>query len=182
MHYLWIVFDTLTWLLLYLFTIATSCFRLAAAFTFQTPPSKNHCPLTSSSHCHHLLFIVTSSSLLLNAANHPSCMIMHCHHHCIACLPHHLLVDAVKQPTKTVVLFFIAISSLGNTTSLQSLSCTIIVHHFFIAMHSCHCHASQVPLSLVQDVFFAISLLMHAANLPYSHCHMLPLSSLLSLH
>ena len=41
-----------------------------------------------------------------------------------------------------------------------------VQYRFFIATHSCRRHASQMPSSLVQVVFVAVSLSMHAANLP----------------
>ena len=148
-------------------------------------------------HCHAFLPSPCISSAIISGASW---------------LFHHFFVDACCKSTlqplscaAIIVIVFIAISSLTPSIfhhcppllhcplfieqcrqpSVTGMYCTIIVDSFFIAMHSCHRRASQVPSSLVQVGFFAISLLMCAVNLPCSHCHVLPslpLSSLLSLH
>ena len=92
--------------------------------------------------CHRLLCKLSSSMslVLMHAANLPLATFMHWCHCRASCLLCHLFIDVIKQPSITVMVYFIAISSSSNVASfhchaLSSLSSSSFPCALVITMH-----------------------------------------------
>ena len=145
-------FDALTWSPLYrarhsnIMLSIGCCLRFPATAVQESLPVDIFPPLSSSSlHCD-FFFVVAQCCK-------PSIMVLRCRRRAIACLPRRLPVVVTKQPTETVIRFFIGChlffveqcsepSLIGMYNTASSLPCTLA-----IAMHL-KCHRLWCKLSL----------------------------------